>query len=593
MRTFFIAIGGAIIGTVLGAVLLFFIASMVISGMVQSAGSSLSGGGENPDSMVLTLDLREELTDQAPTSGLAALFGQKGFIDVLTRLDAAKEDDRVKGVFIRGSEFSFGSSRAEELREAIHELRESGKFVVAHTQGTYGGGPSSLRAISAADEIIVQPAGDFLSSGVTFETLFFKGLLDKLSVSAEIEQFYEYKNAPNVYKETGYTEAHREAMTVLAESLWQTSLTDIAADRGLDASAVEAAMAEGPLSPDRMVEVGLADSVNWPEVVMEEVKDRAGEDTEFVSVLSYNPPSAPLGTPAIAIVGGEGAIVTGGASSDFLSSSVEFASDSVAGALLEAGRNDRVKAIVFRVDSPGGSPVASDQIWNAVKMVQAMDKPVVVSMGTYAASGGYYVSTGADWIVANRATLTGSIGIFGGKVALAEGLRQIGVNAEAITVGGPFAGALSTVEAFSDVQREMLHDWLKRGYDRFLTLVAEGRGMTYDEVHEIARGRVWSGEDAMDVGLVDQLGGLMDAIDKARELAGIEADEDSRLIFYPKAQGGIPGFGSAAEASAQDLGTLARAASILEDERIQMLIEHGAMLERSPVHARGPMLIEK
>ena len=545
MKTFFTALGGAILGTILGAVLLFFIASMAISGFMQSAGSQLSGG-ENPETMVLTLDLRQDLSDQPPTSGIAALFGQKGFVNVITRLDAARTDERVKGVFVRASEFSVGSSRAEELRNAIRGLRDAGKFVVVHSQGTYGGGPSSLRAIAAADEIVIQPAGDYLGGGVTFETMFFKDLLDRLSVSAEIEQFYEYKNAPNVYKETDYTAAHREAMTALAESIWQTSLADIAQDRQMDVSDVEAALTSGPLS-----------------------------------------------APAIAIVGGEGPIVTGGGSGDFFSSSAEFASDTIAAALLEAGRNERVKAIVFRVDSPGGSPTASDQIWNAVKMVQEMDKPVVVSMGTYAASGGYYVSTGADWIIANKGTLTGSIGIFGGKLAIADGLRQIGINTSEISVGGPFAGAMTTIDTFSDTEREMLHAWLKRGYDRFTSLVAEGRGMSVENVDKIARGRVWTGEDALEVGLVDQIGGLVDAISKARDLADIPADEKSRIMFYPVPQGGIPGFGPMAEASAEDLGTLARAAEILEDSRIQALIERGSMLQSSPVQARGPLLIEK
>ena len=226
-------------------------------------------------------------------------------------------------------------------------------------------------------------------------------------------------------------------------------------------------------------------------------------------------------------------------------------------------------------------------------MVQEMDKPVVVSMGTYAASGGYYVSTGADWIIANKGTLTGSIGIFGGKLAIADGLRQIGINTSEISVGGPFAGAMTTIDTFSDTEREMLHAWLKRGYDRFTSLVAEGRGMSVENVDKIARGRVWTGEDALEVGLVDQIGGLVDAISKARDLADIPADEKSRIMFYPVPQGGIPGFGPMAEASAEDLGTLARAAEILEDSRIQALIERGSMLQSSPVQARGPLLIEK
>ena len=295
----------------------------------------------------------------------------------------------------------------------------------------------------------------------------------------------------------------------------------------------------------------------------------------------------------IAVVGGEGPIVTGGASGDLINAGSAFASDMIANAILEAGRDDDVSAIVFRVDSPGGSPTASDQIWNAVETIQReTEKPIVVSMGSVAASGGYYVSTGADWIMASRSTITGSIGIFGGKLAVAEGLRQIGVNAETVSVGGPFAGALSTLDGFTDEQRTMLTAWLERGYDRFIGLVAEGRGMSVQEVDDIARGRVWSGADALDVGLVDEIGGLMDAIAKARELAEIDEDTATRVKFYPIPQGGIPGLGPMSEASATDLQTLARLSAILDDERVQMLIEQGSMMQNAPIQARGPMMIE-
>ncbi|MEM5517091.1 signal peptide peptidase SppA [Henriciella sp. AS95] len=593
MRTFFVALGGAVLGALLGAVLLFFIASAAIGGWINSAGASLSGGDETPASAVLSIDLRDQLADQPATSGLGALFGEKGFVNVLTRLDAAKSDPSVKGVLIRASEYSVGSSRAEELRDAIHELRDQGKFVIVHSQGTYAGGPSMMRIMAAADDIVVQPGGDFLPGGITFETMFLKGLFDKLDVRAEIEQFYEYKNAPNVYKQTDYTPAHREAMTVLAESLWESTVADIAADRGLTVEAVKDAFNAAPLSPDTLIDLGLATELGWPEDAMDMAKERGGEGTEIIDVLSYTPKSAPIGTPAIAIVGGEGAIVTGGSNGDLFNGGPAFASDQIAGAILEAGRNDRVKAIVFRVDSPGGSPTASDQIWRAVQRVQEMDKPVVVSMGSVAASGGYYVSTGADWIVANPSTITGSIGIFGGKFALADGLRQIGINTEAITVGGPFSGAMTTLEGFDEEQRSRLHAWLERGYDRFISLVAEGRNMSEADVREIAKGRVWTGQDGLEVGIVDQLGGLMDAIEKARELAGIADDEESRIMFYPVPQGGLPGFGPMAEASASDLGTLARAAEVLEDERVQMLIEQGGVLNGSPVQARGPAFIER
>jgi protease-4 len=593
LKTFLTAFGGAIVGTFLGAILLFFIVSAVVGGFINSKLASLSNDRETSGPIVLTLDLRQDLNDQPATQGLAAIFGQKGFVNVLTHLDAARTDESVSGVLIRASEYSVGSSRAEELRQSLRRLRDSGKFVIVSSQGTYAGGPSSLRAIAAADEIFVQPGGDFLPGGIVFETMFFKGLLDRLNVSAEIEQFYEYKNSPNVYKQTGYTEPHREAMTVLAESLWTASLEDIAADRSLDVAAVRQALSSAPLSPEQMISLGLADELGWPEDAREAARERAGEEVEFIDVLQYKPARAPIGSKMIAVVGGEGPILTGGASGDLFSSGSAFASDMIAEAILEAGRDDDVAAIVFRVDSPGGSPTASDQIWNAIERVQAMDKPVIVSMGSVAASGGYYVSTGADHIMASRSTITGSIGIFGGKLAIADGLRQIGVNTEAVEVGGPFAGAMMTVDNFTPEQRERLTAWLKRGYDRFISLVADGRNMSNSAVDDIARGRVWTGQDALKVGLVDEIGGLIDATTKARELAEIDADTETRIKFYPVPRGGIPGLGPMAEASAGDFATFAQAMELLEDDRIQTLIEQGTVLQDSPVHARGPVFIEK
>ncbi|MCZ4298778.1 signal peptide peptidase SppA [Henriciella marina] len=593
MKTFFTAFGGAIIGTILGAVLLAFLAAAMIGGFVNSQLSSFQSDGSASGNTVLTLDLRDELSDQPATQGLGAIFGQKGFVNVLTRLDAARTDENVKGILIRASEYSVGSARAEELRDSILRLREAGKFVVVSSQGTYAGGPSALRAVAAADEIWVQPGGDYLPGGVVFETLFFKDLLDRLNVTAEIEQFYEYKNAPNIYKQTGYTEPHREAMTALADSLWTVSLEDIATDRGIELADLRNALTSGPLSPQAMIDAGIADRLGWPEDAIAAAKERAGENAQLLEILEYTPSSAPLGSKMIAVVGGEGPIVTGGASGDLINAGSAFASDMIANAILEAGRDDDVSAIVFRVDSPGGSPTASDQIWNAVETIQReTEKPIVVSMGSVAASGGYYVSTGADWIMASRSTITGSIGIFGGKLAVAEGLRQIGVNAETVSVGGPFAGALSTLDGFTDEQRTMLTAWLERGYDRFIGLVAEGRGMSVQEVDDIARGRVWSGADALDVGLVDEIGGLMDAIAKARELAEIDEDTATRVKFYPIPQGGIPGLGPMSEASATDLQTLARLSAILDDERVQMLIEQGSMMQNAPIQARGPMMIE-
>lgn len=583
MKTFFLSLAGAFC-----AIILFI---MSFFGFMIIAALSAGGDTDQPDNMVLTLDLRNGYSDQAAASGFTAFSGSTGFIDILTRLKAAETDPNVKGLFIRGAQGSVGSSRAEELRQALNDFRASGKYVIAHTQGSLSTGPSSLRAIAAADEIWVQPGTDLMVSGVTFETLFMKDLLDKLSIISEVIALYEYKNAPNDLKENDFTGPHREAMTRLAESLWIASLEDIAQDREMDVAGLRAILEAGPMSAEEAIDKKIMDKLGWPEEAMEAARDR---DTKgnLVSITAYRPPTDIAGALQIAIVGGEGGIVTGSSSGDGpFSTSAGFASDPVAGAILAAGRNEKIKAIVFRVDSPGGSPTASDQIWRSIERVQEDGKPVIVSMASVAASGGYYVSTGADYIMASRSTITGSIGIFGGKSTYSGGLERIGVHPRSITVGGEFTDAFDT-DPFTDTQREMLRASLQRGYDRFTSLVAEGRNMSQEEVHTIARGRVWSGEDALAHNLVDGMGGFMDAIEKAKELAGIDADAKVRLVYYPKRKTGFAAIEELFGASAE----VARAASVIGalagDARVNAVLAQMQLSEGERIQATAPILIE-
>jgi protease-4 len=598
MKTFFASLGGAVIGSIIGLVLLFFIGVGLIQMTVNNAMKSAAGpetGQDDGNPIVLTLDLRGGYADQAPTSGPEVLFGGgTGFIDIVTKLEAAAADDQVKGLFIRASEYGIGSSRAEEYRDAFLKFKAADKFIITHSQGSYGGGPSGYRAIASSDEIWVQPGSDVIAGGIVFETLFLKGLLDNLSVTPDIEALYEYKNAPNTYKEETYTEPHRRAMTELAESIWQISLGDIATDRGITISQAESALESSPISAERMIELNLATQLGWPEDARDAATERAGENAITIDVASYAAPTSAFGSPVIAIVGGQGPIVSGDEGGSLFQEGNGFASDTIAAAILEAGRDEDVKAVVFRVDSPGGSPTASDQIWRAIERIQKEEeKPVIVSMASVAASGGYYVSTGSDWIVANRSTITGSIGIFGGKLAIDEGLARIGINAESIKVGGEFAGAFSTTEGFTDEQRVMIRSWLQRGYDRFTTLVSEGRGLTLDQVDTVARGRVWSGEAAADIGLVDELGGLTVAIAKARELAGIEEDSDVRIMTYPMSVGGFPFLSASSSASMEELRAIGQLAELINDPEIQALMIEAETLRDSRIQARMPTFIER
>lgn len=583
MKTFFLSMAGAFC-----AMILFVLAIFIF---ISAAIGAASSEPPKPDNMILTLDLRNRFSDQTQTSGFAAFNSSPGFIDILTRLKSAETDDNVKGLFIRGAQGSVGSARAEELREAIHDFRASGKYVIAHTQGSFSTGPSSLRAISAADEIWVQPGSDLNVSGVTFETYFMKDLLDRLSIVSEIVALYEYKNAPNDLKENDYTEPHREAMTRLAESLWTTSLEDIAADRDMPMEDLRALLEASPMSAEAAVEARIMDKLGWPEEAMEAARDRSKKGS-LVSIASYQPSSNALSEAQIAIVGGEGGIVTGGSGGgNPFAGATGFASDSVAESILEAGRNTKIKAIVFRVDSPGGSPTASDQIWRAVQRVQEDGKPVIVSMGSIAASGGYYVSTGADYIMASRSTITGSIGIFGGKSTVSEGLERIGVHPRSITVGGGFADAYDS-NLFTDAQREALTSSLKRGYDRFTGLVSVGRNMSGEAVDKVARGRVWSGEDALKNNLIDEIGGFIDAIDKARDLAGFETDVKVRLVYYPKRKTGVEALEDLFGASADVARVASVIGAIAGDDRLNAALSQMQLSQTGQIQVSAPILIE-
>lgn len=598
MKTFFASLGGAVIGSIVGLFLLFFVGMAFIQFAVNDALKSASGpetGQDDGNPIVLNLDLRYGYEDQAPTSGPEVLFGSAtGFIDIVNKLEAAANDDQVKGLFVRASDYGLGSSRAEEYRDAFLKFQAADKFIVVHSQGFFSGSPSAYRAVAPADEIWMQPGTSLVSSGITVEALFFKDLFDELSITPEFEAFYEYKSAVNTFEEAGFTEPHRENYLQLAESLWETSLADIATDRSLPVETVRTFLEASPVSSDEMIAQNFATHSGWPEDARDAAWERVGGDAVHIDIGDYNAPSSEFGSPVIAIVGGQGAIVNGPSGGSLLQEGSGFASDTIAESLLDAGRDEDVEAVIFRVDSPGGSPSASDQIWRAVQRIQEEEgKPVIVSMASSAASGGYYVATGADWIVANRSTITGSIGIFGGKFAIEEAMQRIGVNAETIKVGGPFTGAFTTTEPFSEEQRVRFRDYLKQGYDRFTTLVGEGRNLTPEQVDAVARGRVWTGAEAIDIGLVDELGGMATAISKARELAEIDPESDVRLVTYPMNSGGFAFLGASSGATAQELKALGQLTAVLNDPDVQALMSELEAARGPQVQMRMPSLIER
>jgi protease-4 len=363
-----------------------------------------------------------------------------------------------------------------------------------------------------------------------------RGALDKIGVDPQLDKRYEYKNAADRITQTSFTDAHREAADRLTESAWEQVVDAVATARDVTADEVQSAADQAPLFAEQARNAGLIDRIGYRDEVYTSVRRAVGGDVQLLYADRWSPATTPVrrltkkiqqrSAPGLALVEGYGGIVTGRSRRTPLQGNV-MGSDTVAAAIRAAVRDEKVRGIVFRVDSPGGSYVASDTVWREVACARDAGKPVIVSMGTVAGSGGYFVACNADVIVAQPGTLTGSIGVFGGKPVTTELTDKFGLAYDAVQRGAN-ARMFSTHVAFTDAQRERLNAWLDAVYGDFTAKVAAGRGMSKDAVHEIAKGRVWTGADGLRIGLVDSLGGMRHAVSVARERAGLPADAPLR-----------------------------------------------------------------
>ncbi|WP_327106458.1 signal peptide peptidase SppA [Nonomuraea glycinis] len=487
--------------------------------------------------LVLELDLTEGLTEGPPSDPLSAVLSMRKtrLADVLSGLKRAAKDPRVKALIVKIGGNPIGLAMVQELRQAVVGFRASGKLTVAfgETFGEFGGGTVPYYLASAFERVYLQPSGDIGLTGVALEQRFVKGALTKLGVDYEMAQRHEYKTAANTFTQDHMTEPHRESMARITESVTEQLVAGIAEGRRLEAAKVRELIDRGPFIGREALEAGLVDGLAYRDEVYDEVKQSTGGDTHLLYVSRYqrgaNARKLPQPTAdGIALVHGTGQIRTGRSGRSPLGGGGAMGSDTISAALRAARRDEHVKAVVFRVDSPGGSYVASDTVWREVVLTRKV-KPVIVSMGDLAASGGYFVAMAADVIFAQPGTLTGSIGVFGGKPVLAQLLERIGVNTELVAEGAN-AGMFSTSRAFSPEQWERVNAWLDRIYDDFVGKVAQGRDLSRDRAHELARGRVWTGADAHARGLVDELGGLEDAIALARKRARLSDDAPVRTF---------------------------------------------------------------
>jgi len=492
-----------------------------------------------PEETVLLLDLSHGLIEQRPVNPLAraSLGGALVLREAVEALESAGRDERVKALVIRAGWGAPGLAQMQELRDAVTDFRAQGKPVTAfaETFGEAGSGTLHYFLASAAGEIWVQPSGDLGITGFALQQPFLKPLLEEIGVRAQVAQREEYKGAMSFLTEDYLPEPQRRNLQRYLDSALDQIVTAVAEARNLEAGALRDLIDRAPYRGDEALRLGLVDRLGYWDEVEDLVLKAAGPDAEWLSLRAYRraAPESDSDAPVVALVHGEGPIVLSGGENDPIFGKVTLGAVDIAEALSDAIDDEEVEAILFRVDSPGGSYVGSDTIWREVQRARDLGKPVVVSMGNVAASGGYFVSAPAAAIVAQPGTLTGSIGVVSGKVSLRELWARLGVNWDGVQAGRR-AAMWSSSAPFSREEWDWLQQTLDTTYADFTGKVAAGRGLTQEAVLAVAKGQIWSGADAKEAGLVDTLGGYRKALSLAKEAAGIAEATAVRLRPFPE-----------------------------------------------------------
>jgi protease-4 len=493
-----------------------------------------------PDNSVLVLNVSGDLPDYIPEDQLAKAIGihqGQSFTSLLTQLRKAKIDKRVSAVLLDINFPGIGWGKAEELRDAIKDFRTSGKQVYAYMEI---GMNREYYIATAADKIFVPPPGDLYINGFAAEAMFYKGSLDKLGVEADVIQIGpKYKNAPDQYTKKEMGEGQREVINAVLDEYFGRFTAGIAESRRKSVEDVVALIDTAPFNANQAKEFGLIDDALYEEQVHDELKKQLGykADDKLRTIRGgeYREiPSDSLGLnngERVALIYASGAINIGHSNDSPFGGSM-VGSDTVVSAVNDAANDSSIKAIVLRVDSPGGSALASDLMWHALENAKAK-KPVVVSMSDVAASGGYYISCNASKIVAEPTTITGSIGVFMGKPVVKGLYDWLGITNQYV-MRGKNSGIFRETEKWTPEERAKMEEGANNIYfNNFLPKVAKGRNMDTERANMLGQGRVWTGTQAKENGLIDEFGGLEKAIDIAKELAKLPADKDVRRVVFP------------------------------------------------------------
>lgn len=497
---------------------------------------------EIPQETILALDLTQGVLERRPDSPFARASVGRAVVlaETVEALEAAGEDDRVRAVAVRLGYGDLGFAQAQELHDAVVRFRQSGKpaHAFAETIGGPGGGGGTVQAFltSAFDEVWLQPSGDYGLSGFHLESPFLRGLLDEIGITPRLDQREVYKGFADRFTGVSMPEEQRENLQRLLDS-WLAQVTAALAEaRGMPQEEVRALVDRGPLRAQDALEAGLVDELGYRRQAEAALEEAIGNEVESIPLQQYaalREADGPEDAPRIAVIHGSGAVMLGDSEHNPVFGNVVMGADTVGTAITEAVEDDDVVAIVLRVDSPGGSYVGADAIWHDVRAAREAGKPVVVSMGNIAASGGYYVAAPASHIVAAPGTITGSIGVASGKFVL-EGLwENLSINFEGVQAGEQ-ADFWSPHSDFTEEQWAQFQGFLDDTYADFRGKVQTGRDLNDQEIERATRGRVWTGADALEVGLVDSLGGFRQAVEVARDLAEIPEDVRTRLVPFPE-----------------------------------------------------------
>jgi protease IV len=486
-----------------------------------------------PPRTVLTLRLSGDIPEQAPQDPFSQLFGGRALTvaEIAEALDRARTDSRIAGVELRIADTSMNMGKIQEIRDKLVEFNSSGKFSVAYLE--YASNASYYLA-SASATVFLLPMSEVDVHGWMASTTFMRGTFEKLGIHPDFYHIGAYKNATNVYTETRYTAEHREATEELLKDWYGQFLAGIASDRAMKVEQAKAAIEKGPFTSEEALAHGLVDHLGYLDEVREVVREKAKGSDRRMTVREYLRRSQKSGRTKLAVIVATGVILPGSSGADPLGGQV-MGSDTIAEQFRAAREDGSIKAVVLRVDSPGGSAFSSEVIRREVELTER-SKPVVVSMSDVAASGGYWISMSAARIVAEPGTVTGSIGVLTGKFNLVGLYSKLGLTKDFIalsensTIDYPF-------QNFTPAQRESILRTMHETYQNFIQGVAAGRHMKPEAVDRIGQGHIWSGARAKELGLVDELGGLDTAVQAAKKLARIPRSESVELIYLPRPKG--------------------------------------------------------